>query len=89
MPTVEALEMVENPNVPVIYADEVTKVQVVGHRARITYCEVRELDGRDVYWPVCEMIRPVETVASNKLVMMVTEAMKRAASAISALYVSH
>lgn len=85
----EQLEIVENLNMPVFYADDVLAVEVYGNRARITYYEVKEMGGRPVRWPVCQMVRPVETVASNKLMMMVAEAVRKAASSLSAMFDLH
>jgi hypothetical protein len=51
--------LVPNPNVPVIYADDVVVADIVGPRVRLTMVEFRQIDGEWVRWPVAEIVRPL------------------------------
>ena len=63
-------------SVPVIYADDIGEVESVGNRVRITYIEFRRVEGKIIEVPAIEVIRPLESVGSGKLIAMVDAALK-------------
>lgn len=63
----ENAELIDDPNVLKVWADDVGSMEIMGPRTRLVYIEYRKMNGIWVKAPVVEMIRPTETVGIGRL----------------------
>lgn len=67
--------LLEDTSVPVIYADDIGRVEVEGSNLRILFVEFRKIAGERVAVPVIEMIRPITSYRVGLLMGMINQAL--------------